>query len=327
MRKLLSTAQTLSILVTLLVSLFYPKHLILFFCLMAVRGVLENVSKSGASVALKLYMPTALLERASSYYDTNRYVSSATASLVGVLLLSKMSIAQVSLISALSFLAAAVFYRCLPYLRAVDARQPRPSLSYWRETLAILRRKPELRRCFINLSLMTGAFQGFYYIARSTLPIGQLGLSIGTAAFVQALISLTFTGGAMFVARFLMDGSPLNRVVSPVLQVMLGAAFMMGSVLTRQPFVSIGCFLACLFWYEVFYTRTNNKVMLECSPAEISYISSAKYGALTFSMLLVIVACGGLADRIGFSHMTQVLSIVIALAYVAVNVRNSRALS
>ncbi|NML31756.1 MFS transporter [Paraburkholderia sp. G-4-1-8] len=321
LRRLMSVTLVLSVAVTVVVCQCYPHYLLPFFGLMAVRGVLENVSKSAAAVALKVYMPGRLLERASSFYDTNRYVSSATASLVGVLFLNRISIAQVALLSSSAFVIAACCYAALPYVPAVKPDQPRPDFSYWRETWRILERKPLLRRCFVNLSLITGVFQGFYYIARSTLPIGQLGLSINAAAFVQALISLTFTAGAMFVARFMPVGAPPLRWLSPLVQTVAAAFFMAGSVLTRQPVFGIASFLACLFFYEVYYTFTNNQIMLTCTPEEISYISSAKYGALTFCMLVVIVAGGAAADAIGFASMTLVLAWSVVIGFYIFNNR------
>ncbi|WP_081765094.1 MFS transporter [Robbsia andropogonis] len=324
LRSMMVVGQASSIVVTVLASYCYPAHLPAFFGLMAIRGVLENLAKSSASVALKIYIAPALLEKASSYYDTNRYVSSAAASLVGVLFLNVISTFQIAALCSVAFLIAGGCFLLLPQVDAVAPKAPRPTLAYWGETWKILKYKPQLRRDFWNLCFVTGIFQGFYYIARSALPLGQLGMSLNMAALVQVLISLTFALGAIVVARFMQTGSTLTQILTPFKQVIFGACFMASSVLGHDPLLGTCSFLLCLFFYELQYTTTNNRIILQCTREEISYVSAAKYGGLTFCMLDVIAAAGLTADKIGFRNMTYALSAVATIGYASLNLRRHK---
>ena len=171
--------------------------------------------------------------------------------------------------------------------------------------------------------MVTGIFQGYYYIARSALPIGHLGMSASAAALVQALISVSFIAGAAFVARWMRGGSRLADLLPPLAQTSLASLFMAGSVATQEPLIGVGAFLVFLFWYEVIYTSTNNIIMLSCAADEIGYVSCAKNGGLNLAMILVIIVGGLLVDAVGFEATTLLLAAIVFLAIFGLRARRT----
>lgn len=312
-RRVLLLTQSLSIGVTMAVGTVYGADAMLFLALMAVRGLLESIMKSGASVALKQYVESPLLPLASSLYDTSRYIGAATAALAGMLLIPQLTIVQIAVIDATSFALAALCYFTLPTRRAVRPDTGPPSFRYWPQTLAALKSTAEVRRGFIALVTVTGLCQGYHNIARTTLPLDHLGMTTQAAALMQGFTSFSFLLGALFVGRFLQPGMALTPRLTMVPSAWLTALFLLGSVLTTIPPIGVASYLAFLFWFEVVYTTTNNRIIIHCPVEDLGFVASARDGCAPLAMITMIVAGGSLIDRIGFAPTTILLSCICLL--------------
>ncbi|WP_394564952.1 hypothetical protein C1N58_21080 (plasmid) [Pantoea sp. SGAir0180] len=89
--RLAAGSEWLGGLVSLAIGLSY-QHLWLIFVLLALRGLVESLSKAARVVALKGSVPAPLLGRAASLFGTGTFIGIAVGSLLGAVLVEKVSL-------------------------------------------------------------------------------------------------------------------------------------------------------------------------------------------------------------------------------------------
>lgn len=298
-RGVLAAADVAGALLSLAVGFASGSGLLAVFVLLALRGLAEAVTKSVRVVALKRHMRPADLERAASLFNTSQYLGGAVGGLLGAALVERLTLPEIAAIDALTFGFAALCYLLLPAeIRREGAGGPPPTARVWRAARRALAGRPGLLANFHYLLLVTAIFQGFHNVARTPLPVGQLGLGAGGLMLLQVLSSTAIVAGALFVALF-MQG-PRGRV-HPALLVAATAAAMVGAVLLREPVASLALYTVFIFGFEVAFTKVQKDVILDCPDEAIAHVSALANALQMALMMAVVFLGGGLMDHIGLA--------------------------
>lgn len=321
-RGVLAAADVAGAALSLAVGFAYGSGLLAVFALLALRGLAEAVTKSVRVVALKRHMRPADLERAASLFNTSQYLGGAVGGLLGAVLVERLTLVQIAAVDALTFGFAAACYLLLPAgLRRPDAGGPPPTARVWRIAGRALSGRPALLANFHYLLLVTAVFQGFHNVARTPLPVGQLGLGAGGLMLLQVLSSTAIVAGALFVALF-MQGR--GGRVSPALLVAGTAAAMVGAVTLRDPLASLALYTVFIFGFEVAFTKVQKDVIVDCPDEAIAHVSALANALQMASMMGVVFLGGGLMDRIGLAATALAVAAVAAAWMLYVRVLTGR---
>jgi predicted MFS family arabinose efflux permease len=284
--------------VSLAIGLSY-QHLWLIFVLLALRGLVESLSKAARVVALKGSVPAPLLGRAASLFGTGTFIGIAVGSLLGAVLVEKVSLGWVALIDSLTFVVSGSLYFLL-WLRhrAMESAAPASNGSALRPAFDALREQPQLRRQFVWVILTTALLQGFHNVARTLLPINLLGLGEEGVMLLQAIASASFFFGALVVA-LLMQGENQSWRNQPWLIALLSIVLMQFSLLTPVVWLSLTGYALYLFVFEIAFTFCQKNMIVQCPQTAMAAVSSSALSVSTLGMVLAIVAGGALSDRVG----------------------------
>lgn len=284
--------------VSLAIGLSY-QHLWLIFVLLALRGLVESLSKAARVVALKGCVPAPLLGRAASLFGTGTFIGIAVGSLLGAVLVEKVSLGWVAFIDSLTFVVSGSLYFLL-WLRnrGMESAAPASSGSALRPAFDVLRQQPQLRRQFIWVILTTALLQGFHNVARTLLPINLLGLGEEGVMLLQAIASASFFFGALVVA-LLMQGENQSWRNQPWLIALLSIVLMQCSLLTPVVWLSLTGYALYLFVFEIAFTFCQKNMIVQCPQTAMAAVSSSALSVSTLGMVLAIVAGGALSDRVG----------------------------
>ncbi|CAI2021801.1 MFS transporter [Serratia liquefaciens] len=284
--------------VSLAIGLSY-QHLWLIFVLLALRGLVESLSKAARVVALKSSVPAPLLGRAASLFGTGTFIGIAVGSLLGAALVEKVSLEWVAFIDSLTFVVSGSLYFLL-WLRnrGVESAAPASSGSALRPAFDALRQQPQLRRQFVWVILTTALLQGFHNVARTLLPINLLGLGEEGVMLLQAIASASFFFGALVVA-LLMQGENQSWRNQPWLIALLSIVLMQFSLLTPVVWLSLTSYAFYLFVFEIAFTFCQKNMIVQCPQSAMAAVSSSALSISTLGMVLAIIVGGALSDRVG----------------------------
>jgi len=296
--KLAAGSEWLGGVVSLAIGLSY-QHLWLIFVLLALRGLVESLSKAARVVALKGSVPAPLLGRAASLFGTGTFIGIAVGSLLGAVLVEKVSLDWVAFIDSLSFVVSGSLYVLL-WLRnrGMESAAPASSGSALRPAFDALRQQPQLRRQFVWVILTTALLQGFHNVARTLLPVNLLGLGEEGVMLLQAIASVSFFSGALVVA-LLMQGENQSWRNQPWLIALLSIVLMQFSLLTPVVWLSLTGYALYLFVFEIAFTFCQKNMIVQCPQTAMAAVSSSALSVSTLGMVLAIVAGGALSDRVG----------------------------
>jgi len=296
--RLAAGSEWLGGLVSLAIGLSY-QHLWLIFVLLALRGLVESLSKAARVVALKGSVPAPLLGRAASLFGTGTFIGIAVGSLLGAVLVEKVSLGWVAFIDSLTFVVSGTLYFLL-WLRnrEMESAAPASSGNALRPAFDALRQQPQLRRQFVWVILTTALLQGFHNVARTLLPINLLGLGEEGVMLLQAIASASFFFGALVVA-LLMQGENQSWRNQPWLIALLSIVLMQFSLLTPVVWLSLTGYALYLFVFEIAFTFCQKNMIVQCPQTAMAAVSSSALSVSTLGMVLAIVAGGALSDRVG----------------------------
>ncbi|AKJ30950.1 MFS transporter [Caldimonas brevitalea] len=292
------------------------------FALLFVRGLAESVGKSARVVAMKEHIPEPLLERAASLIGTATFLGISLGSLAGAVLIDHLSLTQVALLDVLSFALAAALYLSLG---RTAAWQPRPDAPRFHQVLsaavASLRRHPDLMRNFGYVILTTAFFQGFHNIARALLPITHLQMGERGVMLLQALASLSFFLGAVFVALVMQRRQAAGHA-EPWWLCTGTALLMLSSVFISTPFWSLLAYAVYLFLFETSFVFCQKNMITLTPKEDLGLVSSLALSLATFGMVLVIYLGGWLSDQIGLTPTAVTLFVLLMLGVLGIELKS-----
>lgn len=307
-KKSLIIIQFVTAFTSLGVGYFFKENLALFFVLLCLRGFCENTMKSAGAVALKNYMPTGLLPLSVSLYDSARYLGALCGGVLAMFFIHQMSSWQVSIINAGLLFGSIGLYALLAFRPAIRPAKPQ-FFSYWKEVVGLLKKDKVVTAPLVHLIVITGLFQGFHYIARTTLPMEHLSLSLNNAALMQGFVSFAFLFGALWVSHLIKRNIQSQRRYSLPFCILYTALALGASVITHIPWLGLTSYFFFLFFFEVAYSLENNTFTVQCPIEHLSYMNAFKSGAATAAMALMTMLYGLMVDWFGFATLTLLLAV------------------
>ncbi|OZG70438.1 hypothetical protein BTA51_26070 [Hahella sp. CCB-MM4] len=316
--KLAAYSEWLGVVVSVTIGLVVDQ-LWLVFGLLAVRGLIESVSKSARIVALKTSVPEDLLGRAASLFGTGTFVGIAVGSLLGAVLIEVLSLQWIAVIDGLTFVISGLFFYTL-WKRTNDSKTSSPSKPEraFRSAFLLLKTTPDLRQHFVWVILTTALLQGFHNIARTLLPIELLQLGEQGVMILQAMASVSFFLGALFVT-FLMQSESSRWTRLPWLIALISIAFMQASLMIPIIWASLLSYALYLFVFEVAFTFCQKNLIVQCPESAMGAITSSAQSLATLGMVVVILLGGGLSDWVGIQLTGWIFCLIFVSTLVVTN--------
>lgn len=293
-RAILAPVELGGAIVTLVIAATVEQPLVVLFALLLVRGYLDAITKSVRTVALRRYLEGPLLERGASLFNTSYYLGGAVGSLIGTLLVGRLSIEEIALVNVATYLGAAALYLRLGRL---PASRPLPGVrrtSAYLQAFGAIRDNPLLLAAFARLSITAGIFQGFHNVARTVMPLQEFGLAPSAVTALQALASMAILSGALFVGRFLQSDSRLQ--LDGTFLIIATSALMMLPLVGFAPPPAFALYFVFIFAFEVAFTKFQKDLVVHCRAEDMAAVASTNHAALTLSITITVLAIGFLAD-------------------------------
>ncbi|NOL50033.1 hypothetical protein [Pelistega europaea] len=167
--------------------------------------------------------------------------------MLAMLFIHQMNSWQVSIMNAVLLLGSIGLYTLLTFHPAIRSTKPR-FLRYWKEVFGLLKQDKVVTAPLVHLIVITGLFQGFHYIARTTLPMEHLSLSLNNAALMQGFVSFAFLFGALWVSHLIKRNIQSQRRYSLPFCVLYTALALGASVITHIPWLGLTGYFFFLFF-------------------------------------------------------------------------------
>lgn len=263
----------------------------LVVAVLLLRGFLEALTKSAATVALKLSVPQESLARANTTMEISRYVGYSAGAAIAARYLDNASLEAVALMDAATFALSVLFIA----LAGLGARRPAGSGGAaadhrWLSGLRLLHARPRVWPVFWLLGLAT-VFQGIHYVARTALPVEVLREGAGAVGLLTSLSTLSILAGSLAAVRFATSGRT-EHVPDRWWLAAPAAALCLSVAIPLTP-VSFAAYCAFLALFEVAYVVFNNRLVVESDEEEAGVIIALR-GAVMPAVMLVTVGLTGL---------------------------------
>ncbi|MEU6963063.1 MFS transporter [Streptomyces chrestomyceticus] len=294
-RALLVTVELLSLTVSVGVGLLFKVSYAAVFLLLVVRGFLDMTLKAGRGVAVKRYFPPDRLQRANTLLNAGYYLGAAVGSLAGVLIVARLTMLELALVDAATFLAAAAVYLMLRPLCALGRTTPDES-GAWRRSRRVLKNDARLATTFGYLVLSVVLFQGINQTLRVWLPLQWIGMPVSGGAWSEAVgLAGVLTG--LGVVAWTVSHEHRRLRLAPVF--VLTLCLMTSTLLSRDAVAVFAAYFAFMAGFEVLYTKSFNDLLATARQPDVPALVSAFYGLAFAGMAVSVAVTGTLADHVG----------------------------
>ncbi|MGB3222882.1 MAG: MFS transporter [Desulforhopalus sp.] len=308
---LLPVLELLSAVATVAIALVADWSSYWIFCLLLLRGSLEATTKSSRFIALKIYIPNDLIEKAASVFNTSMYVGAGLGGLIGTFVVDQFSLLSIALFDASTFLLAAILYRLLGSNRgaekeAAKATSSNKNSSIWINIGIILKGDRQLLSYCIYLILITGFYQGYHVIARTVIPITLFDMGVKGVTIYQVVTCLSLVLAGLFVYHC-MCGEKRRRFF-PLIIFAATSLSMVMTVISTNYITGLISYFVFIFLFEVNYTKCMNMIITNKTPEELSILIPFINSSSMIAMVLCIFITGKAIDTWGLVGVTFVLS-------------------
>lgn len=305
-RSLLIAVQLVTLVVSVGIGALFGRSYVLVFALMLVRGFLDVVMKSARGVAAKIYLSSGTLERGNNLLNGGYYIGSGVGGLLGIAIIDHLTVFEVSLVNAATFLLSAALYAGLAPLRAPERSASRGGA--WRRTLTALARDARLAREFAYLVLGVTMLQGINPLLLVWLPLKWLHLPASAAALTQTVGLAAITVGLGAATMWLSNDR--RDTVHPGVLMALSVASMLGIVASRIPVAAFAAYFGYSAFFEMLYTKSLNGMLVFARTADTPYLMAAFYGTSFGGMIIVSLSASALTDQFGLPSVLAGLGVV-----------------
>ena len=254
-----------------------------------VRGFFEAVTRSAASVLLRLTVPAERLGRINTLAEIGRLAgTSAGAALAGPLG-AVLPLRGFLLVNAGTLVCSALLARTLPDTPPAAAEGERA--TGFRAALGPVAGDPVLRKVFA-LFLLVAFWQGFHTVAVTVVPRELLG---GGTVLVGVFVALC--GVAVFAGSF--AALPVQRHLARVpveTWAVLPIVPLVGAVLLARTGPTVAIYLVFLVLFEVAYVVFNNVLLARARPEDVPAVVTVRATVLPLGVVVSILAVGLLTD-------------------------------
>lgn len=314
-RRLLITVELVTMMVSVGIGVVSSVHIVVFVLLFC-RGFLDVVMKSSRGVAAKMYLDATHLERGNNTMSGGYYFGSGAGGLLGVALIGQLTIFEISLVNAGTFVIAAALYAGLASRRAPKSSFARGGA--WRRTMAATARDARLGREFAYLVLSVSFLEGVNPILRVWMPVKWLGLGANAAALTQT-IGLVGVAAGLAASTLWLSGAR-RETIHPGALMTVSATASLGIVASRVPAAAFVAYFGYFAVYEALYTRCLNGILIFADATEVPYVMAAFYGAGYGGMIVVILSTSVITGQFGLPPMLAGLAVASCVGCVLVEV-------
>lgn len=288
-RKGLILAEVASAISTILLGFFIQlEWLFMGYCILAIRGFLEIITKTFRSVSVKNFAIPSKLEKSNNLVMGGSFLGQALGALAGFFLGSKISILHIALIDGLTFLVSALLCSGIVYA-CVDAKPAANDFkSSWAGLLEI-RNNPRIRLYFIYLSWVVIIFQSYNQIARTWIPLAWLDFGL-EKGITGELIGC----GGILVGLLIANSMPalkINKNILIFLSIFFTCSFLSAPFATKDPVTSLFFYFVYMVFFEIGFMVSMNSLLVACPKHRVASVMSIFYafsfGGLTVSGLLI----------------------------------------
>ncbi|WP_422768973.1 MFS transporter [Plantactinospora sp. WMMC1484] len=318
-RPILVSVELLSLGVALGIGLLFNHSYILVFVLLLIRGCLDMTLKAARGVALKRYVPSEHLARGNSLLNAGYYLGAGAGSLAGVAMIGHLTILQIAMVDAATYLLAALCYAALRPRRRAHALEPTPT-GAWRQVVRAMSADPRLARAFAYLLLSVMLLQGMNQLLRVWLPLEWLGLPAGGAAVAETVGLVGILTGLGIVARWMSSKIAASTVYPSVL--LLAAALMASPLIGQHPLPVFAAYCGFTAAFEILYTKSFNDMLLLVRPVDAPALMAVFYSTAFASMTITTLVASRFADSYGMpivvltaSCLTVLFVVLVELAF------------
>ncbi|MFL6130818.1 MAG: MFS transporter [Mycobacteriales bacterium] len=257
-----------------------------------VRGFFEAVTRSAASVLLRLTVPGDRLGRANTLAEIGRLAGTSAGAALAQPLGALLPLRAFFLLNAGTLACSVLVARALP--RTGPAAAGGERATGCRVAVGLIAGDPVLRRLFA-LFLLVAFWQGFHTIAVTVVPRELLdgGTSL-VGVFVALSAVAVFAGSfaALPVQRHLARLPVETWAIVPMLP-------LLGAVLLARTGPTLASYAAFLVLFEVAYVVFNNLLLGRARPEEVPAVVTVRATLLPLGVVVSILAVGLLTDLTG----------------------------
>jgi hypothetical protein len=265
--------------------------------LVLVRGYLETITQSAASILLRGTIPPERLNRANTIAEIGRLtglsVGAALAGPVGALLPLRGFI----VVNAATLTVSALLARALPPAPAGarDGANPEGGAEGGAKAGTRLRLDNLVLRMLFARFLLVAFWQGFHTVAVTVIPREVLGGGTGlVGVFVATSAVAIFVGSlvAWPVQRYLSRLPSATWALAPMPP-------LIAAVLIARTVPTLVLYGVFLVFFEVAYVYYNNRLLAVALPAEVASVVTFRATVLPAAIMVSILGVGAVSDLAG----------------------------
>jgi predicted MFS family arabinose efflux permease len=304
--ELMSAALTLP----LLLFLDSPNYMALFAILFC-RGLIDHVNRINKTVTARYIFPAEKGSLYASILQTSYHLGIGLAAIVGFVLHTHMSLKEVILLDASTFLIAASLMGLAQTLKNTSSteRVPQTSLknrfnSFGRSITS----NPKLFFSVILPPLSSIFFQGTYSVFQPIFPMKALGLSPSSVTISYVLASLAILGGSSLFAylsklyRFHEGDFDRTKKTVLILSGISSVAYIL-SVNSENPFLCAASFTLMIFTFEMIYMFGYAGIVAYAPQGELGSIFGITFCIGCVGASLCSVISGALLDHFNYNFV------------------------
>ncbi|MHA7773870.1 MFS transporter [Roseibium sp. M-1] len=313
--RILALADAFSVLLTVAIGFVFELSFLAVLGLLAVKGLMEALNKSLRIVPLKSHVPATHIKSAVAYFGTSQYLATGIGAAVGIYLIDRLSISEIAIIDALTFVASAAIYASL-FGRFPEVKRAAQSVQKQFEiSVQLIKENPLLLRACLLLIAIVVFYQGFHNIARADFAFEYLLMGKDGTMLVQLVSSIAIVVGAVLGGLVLPHISSYRWAGWLLLCTCLSSLLMFAPADPTQLIVSYGIFI---FVFEIAFVVTQAEVVAQCPLESLPALNSSLLAIMTFGMMLVVFAGGYFADKTTLLETAfAIAALVVPYAFVA----------
>lgn len=186
----------------------------------------------------------------------------------------------------------------------------------------VLKNSPEIKRHFFYLIIIVSAYQGFHTVARTVIPINNIGLGAQGVTLYQASASFALILST-FVVYKLVD-SDNSFLKNPVFLILASMICMIITVYPKNIYLGLVSYFIFVFVYEIAFIKCMNFMVVNCTKDKMKVLiplsNSCLFGCLAFSVFVG----GTLVDMIGIMNMSYIFAFLTVVALLSIEPNRNR---
>lgn len=274
--------------------------------LVGLRSLPEAIFKSVRVYAIKEHVDSNILSRALPTTHLGLSFGAATGALSVIFLSDASDIKLAAMVDMLCLSSAAIL---IAFLKIGDHLNLNPANTAELPTFSaygVIRNSGlENRQIFLSVIYMLVSvclLVGYHNIYRVSLPVKYLGLGPDGAVILQAIATVAFLVGGLFVAALPKSSNALTNSASASCIAGLVSLVIVGHI--SHPLVALTFYAAMLFFSETAFVVAQRDIMTSANALQSKYLAAFLPAIRAVFTVTVIVVGGWVSERISLSSFS-----------------------